>query len=315
MATEIFAECGCLVARGSGMETYAMRCGAAEERGTMECFPLFPGVALAYTEFRAASCRMRSQALPNVLEIAYCQAGRFECAYKRDYVTYLGAGDFAVSVLSPEQAPPSFPLGYYDGVTLIVDRAQTGATFAGVVEDVAIDWMALEEKFCCGRCCAVAPASPELRRVFEALWAVREAPQRGYLRLKVLECFYLLTQMLPEVLPAAAYYSTQQIAKVKAVREALVAHPERREPLKVLAAHHGMSLTALKECFKAVYGKPVAAFQREYRMHLAAKWLCETTLSVAEIAGRLGYENPNKFSSAFKAVMGETPSVYRRARR
>ena len=50
-------------------------------------------------------------------------------------------------------------------------------------------------------------------------------------------------------------------------------------------------------------------------MQVAARWLVETELSVAEIAGRLGYENPNKFSSAFKRVIGETPSAYRRARR
>ena len=59
--------------------------------------------------------------MPNILEIAYCQAGRFECEYKHGYVTYLGEGDFAVSILAPEQEPPAFPIGYYDGIAIIVD--------------------------------------------------------------------------------------------------------------------------------------------------------------------------------------------------
>lgn len=102
---------------------------------------------------------------------------------------------------------------------------------------------------------------------------------------------------------------------MKQLAEALTCDLDTHPPLAALAAQYGMSLTALKDCFKAVYGKPIATFQREYRMQVAARWLVETGLSVAEIAGRLGYENPNKFSSAFKRVIGETPSAYRRARR
>ena len=76
-----------------------------------------------------------------------------------------------------------------------------------------------------------------------------------------------------------------------------------------------MSLTALKDCFKAVYGKPIHAFQREYKMQAATRLLVTTEMSVAEISGRLGYENPNKFSTAFKEVLGLSPSEYRKKRK
>lgn len=76
-----------------------------------------------------------------------------------------------------------------------------------------------------------------------------------------------------------------------------------------------MSLTALKDCFKAVYGKPIHAFQREYKMQAATRLLITTEMSVAEISGRLGYENPNKFSTAFKEVLGLAPSEYRKKRK
>ena len=75
-----------------------------------------------------------------------------------------------------------------------------------------------------------------------------------------------------------------------------------------------MSLTALKDCFKAVYGKPIHAFQREYKMQAATKLLISTSLSITEIAGRLGYENPNKFSTSFKEIIGQSPSEYRKQR-
>ena len=57
--------------------------------GTMQCIHLFPGIDLAYTSFQAFSCFSRNKAMPHILEIAYCSAGRYECEYKRDYFTYL----------------------------------------------------------------------------------------------------------------------------------------------------------------------------------------------------------------------------------
>ena len=84
--------------------------------------------------------------------------------------------------------------------------------------------------------------------------------------------------------------------------------------MKSIADRYGMSLTALKDCFKAVYGKPIHAFQREYKMQTATKLLVTTKLSIAEIAGMVGYENPNKFSAAFKEIIGQSPSEYRKSR-
>lgn len=88
-----------------------------------------------------------------------------------------------------------------------------------------------------------------------------------------------------------------------------------RETLKSMALRYDMSLTTLKDCFKAVYGKPIHAFQREYKMQAATKLLVTTNLSVTEISGKLGYENPNKFSTAFKEIIGLSPTEYRKSRR
>ena len=248
---------------------YQMQCDTPN--GFMHCYHLFPGIDLAYSTFEASSCRMRNRAMPNILEIAYCRAGRFECEYKHGFVTYLGEGDFAVSLLSPEREPPEFPIGYYDGVAFIIDLDITGLIFENVVE--------------------------------------------GYLRLKVLESLFLLSQMLPqENFETAAYYSANQIKKVKALKCELANQLDSRETLKNIADRYGMSLTALKDCFKAVYGKPIHAFQREYKMQTATKLLVTTKLSIAEIAGMVGYENPNKFSAAFKEIIGQSPSEYRKSR-
>ena len=292
---------------------YQMQCDTPN--GFMHCYHLFPGIDLAYSTFEASSCRMRNRAMPNILEIAYCRAGRFECEYKHGFVTYLGEGDFAVSLLSPEREPPEFPIGYYDGVAFIIDLDITGLIFENVVEGVSINLKELIDKFCVGHCCSVIKTPPNLRHVFQEICEARDTVPMGYLRLKVLESLFLLSQMLPqENFETAAYYSANQIKKVKALKCELANQLDSRETLKSIADRYGMSLTALKDCFKAVYGKPIHAFPREYKMQTATKLLVTTKLSIAEIAGMVGYENPNKFSAAFKEIIGQSPSEYRKSR-
>lgn len=298
----------------AGEIKYQIQCDT--HNGFMHCNHLFPGIDLAYSTFQASTCIMRSKSMPNILEIAFCQTGRFECEYKHGYVTYLGEGDFAVSILAPEQEPPAFPIGYYDGIAIIVDMDITGPIFENIVEGVSIDLNELVHKFCAGHCCSVIKTPPNLLHVFQEICDVKDTAPMGYLRLKVLESFFLLSQMLPqESFETAAYYSAAQIKKVKALKAELMEHLDTKETLKSMAIRYGMSLTALKDCFKAVYGKPIHAFQREYKMQAATRLLVTTEMSVAEISGRLGYENPNKFSTAFKEILGQSPSEYRKKRK
>ena len=281
--------------------------------GTMHNFHVFPGVELSYTTFYANSCFQRHKSMPNVLEIAYCKAGRYECEYKRGFLTYLGEGDFAVSVISSQREEPIFPTGFYDGIAIIIDTEISGSTFSGGVEGIAIDWTALSQKFCTERCCAVMKAPPKLLQLFNELCEQENQENLGYLRLKLLELFFCLSNMLPqENLEISAYFSGEIIKKVKDLKVYLMSHLDAKISLRDLAERYSLSLTTMKDCFRAVYGKPIHAFQREYKMQAATKLLVTTRLTISEIAGRIGYENPNKFSTAFKGIIGISPSEYRK---
>lgn len=79
-----------------------------------------------------------------------------------------------------------------------------------------------------------------------------------------------------------------------------------------LARLVGLSPTALKSCFKGVYGMPPYTYLRTYRMERASEMLRQGELPVSDIAATVGYGSPSKFTAAFKALMGVTPSAYRR---
>ena len=60
------------------------------------------------------------------------------------------------------------------------------------------------------------------------------------------------------------------------------------------------------------YGESIYSNQKRNRMNLAANMLLQDKAKeIQEIAFCLGYENPGKFSSAFRSVMGLSPAEYR----
>ena len=63
--------------------------------------------------------------------------------------------------------------------------------------------------------------------------------------------------------------------------------------------------------FKSILDK----LEKEYKIQMAAQLLLTTQLSISEIAGKIGYSNPNKFSSAFRSIIGMSPREYRNAKK
>jgi AraC-like DNA-binding protein len=79
-----------------------------------------------------------------------------------------------------------------------------------------------------------------------------------------------------------------------------------------LSKQYDIPATSMKKCFREIYGDSIYSYQKRYRMNIAANLLMEDfKIEIQEIALRMGYENPGKFSSAFKSVMGVSPAKYR----
>ena len=289
---------------------YQIDCDTSD--GTMQTYHLFEGVDLAYFSFNATSCFARERSFKNILEISYCSKGRYEAEYKRNFFTYQGDGDIAITVLSPHADKPTFPIGIYEGVALIVDMDVANNKLSSVIDGVTINMRDLVTKFCAGNCCSVMKATPELEHVFEEICCASNKSKIGYLRIKTLEILFLLSEILPqENLSIAAYYPKTTIDKIKKLKSDLTTSLEAKITLEMWAEKYDLNLTTMKECFKAIYGKPIYSFQKEYRIQFAANLLLSTNLSITEIAGNIGYTNPNKFSTVFKEIIGLSPREYR----
>lgn len=99
------------------------------------------------------------------------------------------------------------------------------------------------------------------------------------------------------------------------VRKALAAMRQNLErPLSLIELSRGLSCQprTLDRRFRNRLGAPPGTVYRHLRLSAARKLLENSTLGVAEIALRCGYESPAALTRAMRAHYGATPSVLRR---
>ena len=78
-----------------------------------------------------------------------------------------------------------------------------------------------------------------------------------------------------------------------------------------LAAKYGISLTALKMNFRALFGFPLARFVRFHALSKAHYLIATTRQSIDDISGEVGYSNRTAFNQAFKKQFRYLPSAVR----
>jgi AraC-like DNA-binding protein len=88
--------------------------------------------------------------------------------------------------------------------------------------------------------------------------------------------------------------------------------PDRAWTVASLAQASNMSRSAFAQRFTALVGVPVLEYLTVWRMNLSQTWLAQG-LSMAEVAGRTGYQSEAAFARAFKRVRGTAPGRLRRA--
>ena len=125
----------------------------------------------------------------------------------------------------------------------------------------------------------------------------------------------LLLKLAEDGAPARDFDSTiltkRQVDLAKEAERILAGDLSKRKSIESIAAELGVKPTALKTCFKGVYGAPISEYLHKKRMRTAALLLETGDDSVAAIAHSVGFANAGKFSEAFKRAYGTTPLKYR----
>lgn len=249
----------------------------------------------------------------DLLCIDYCRQGRMEYPAGPDAYSYVEAGDLKLDRRLEHQGHFTFPLAHYHGITVGFALPQAAQSLKEWIREFPVDLARLQNKFCSSRHPKVLHGAPSIDHIFQELYAVPEQIKLPYFRIKVLELLlYLDALELPKDAEKPYFYKSQ-VEKVKAIHRLLTGELERHYTIAELSERFSVPATALKECFKSIYGQPINTYMRNFRMDQAALLLQqEPQMGVAEIAGRVGYDSSSKFAAAFKEVKGKTPLEYRR---
>lgn len=109
-----------------------------------------------------------------------------------------------------------------------------------------------------------------------------------------------------------AYDSQTQV--INEIHAFLIDDLKNRYTIEALSSKFHINQTTLKTSFKTMFGQPIAAYMKEYRIKRAKELLGHSDMPISQIAYEVGYENQSKFTAAFKDVTGMLPKEYRKKR-
>lgn len=284
-----------------------------EGKGTMTVYDVFDGVQVIYNDFHCAnSPEVFSNISQKHLEINHCLHGRFECHFEDDRYGYLSEGDLGINDWSIGRIVSCFPLGYYEGVEIMIDVEK--AAQSSFLKILHIDIEKLAEKVVANHKVFIMRSTEQIQHIFMEMYNVSDEIFYDYLKIKVAELLLFLQQLpFNEDKDNRHYYTSNQIQAIKYVRSFLSEHLDSKVSLHELIQPYHVSESVFRRCFKDIYGKPVYQWHKEYRLQTSRKLLEESNHSIIEIASMVGYDNPSKFSSAFYQFFGQKPLSYRKS--
>ena len=302
-------------ANGEDGADSACRCFHLENEsgvGDITMYQVFPGIELVYNDMHMAYCNKNQQPAPDVMEINYCREGRCECLFGEHQYCYMSAGDLSFCSLQESSHQSEFPTAHYHGITVTVNFSMVTEEMKKVLELLSVDLERIRALSMASDFIMIR-ANSTVEHIFSELYRVPETIRLGYIRVKILELLLVLTGLdAVSERSERAHFSEIQIEAIKEIHDFLVAHYNEHYTIDDLSERFGISPTAMKKCFKGVYGDSVYAYMKLYRLQVAERLLKESDMTVAEIAAQVGYLNPNKFTSAFCAQYGMPPTVFRK---
>lgn len=280
--------------------------------GNIAVYQAFPGMELIYNDMHMEYCNKTQNPQKSVIEINYCREGRCECAFGERSYCYMSVGDLSICSLQGRTHTSEFPTSHYHGITITIDYNGITDEMKKILELLSVDLTRILD-FAQKQDFYMVRANKTVQHIFSELYNVQDHIKLSYIRIKLLELLLILTEMeFNNYKMDYVYFSKGQRDCIRQIHDFIVENITEHYTIKELSERFEISSTAMKRCFKGMYGAPVYAYLRTYRLQIAEKLLHENQLSVGEIATQIGYANPNKFTSAFRDEYGITPTEYQK---
>ena len=270
------------------------------------------GIEVAFFNLKGETFSFSHKHRPYTLIVDFCKKGRIGWTMQNGDTIFAGENDFMIrNGDSCAQSRVKLPLGFYSGISVSFDlqlidpvcipKTDTDFSFDGIVKN-----------FCLKEYSQSFAAEAFITGIFSNL---QDENLQCVKPLFKLNCYSLLIYLgaFDRFKHCKLRLNSQiKTEKIRKIADFLKKDLQKRYTIADLSEIFGINPTSLQESFKDIIGQTVDDFVKEIRMNRAADLLSDTSLSIGEIAHRLGYKNQGKFSSAFKQRQGIGPFEYRK---
>ncbi|MBQ8941026.1 MAG: helix-turn-helix transcriptional regulator [Firmicutes bacterium] len=277
---------------------------------------VFEGIQAVYNELNLENCRRTVPPLDDVIQINFCMAGRYECRISDRYFFYVSHGDLSVGTVGRPETHGSLPTRHFCGISLYIETEKVKELQPWLESETGIDLKAV---------LALAVSRPRYFIIrdnarFNELFSVMIKCQKEHclplLKIKTLELLALLSRTETAVLATEpVYISPKHVLLAKKLQERITDDLAEHLTIGQLAEEFQAAPTTVKTAFRSVYGISIGGYRKIYRLQEAQKLLRESDLPISEVAAKVGYTNPGKFSSVFKETFSVTPGEYKKSAR
>lgn len=281
--------------------------------GDMIVHQVFDGVFLMYNDFHMASYKSVYQAAETVLAVDYCREGSLTMEWECGMYCMKKPGSICIDSRVHHKGMTYFPTKHYHGITIGFASTLAAKALETQASGIPVDLAAIRKKFCGEDGYFMISENVTLKRLFTDLYQVPEHAKIPYFRAKVLELLVCLAAMeAKEIKDGGTYFYKDKVEKARAVQKLITENLDKEYTIAELADQFSISQTALKECFKSIYGKPIYTWLQEYRIEKAREFLTtKEDMSICDVAYAVGYKSQAKFGAVFKKLCGLTPKEYR----
>ncbi|WP_130838585.1 helix-turn-helix domain-containing protein [Lachnoclostridium sp. Marseille-P6806] len=281
--------------------------------GDMIIYPVFDGIYLMYNDFHMAHYDSMYQAAETVLAVDYCREGSLIMECDNGFYQMKKSGNVCVDSRVHHKGVARFPASHFHGITIGFESPIAEKALTKEAPGIEIDLMTVRDKYCGKDGFSILKDNETLRRIFTDLYQVPERARQNYFRTKILELLVCLSALEKSgTKEEHTYFYRDQVEKTTVAMKLMTEDLRQSYTIEKLSDRFGLSATALKDCFKSMYGKPIYTWLKEYRIQTACELLMtQPEKSIGDIAFEVGYDSAGKFSGAFKKICGMTPKEYR----
>lgn len=273
---------------------------------------VFHGISIAYQCAHTQNANQPNACNGNsVFKIFHCKQGRMECSIDDNYC-YISQGDLLIVNAQSLSDSLFFPINHYHGTVITIDTDVAPKCLSCFLSDVNVQPRTIMKKFCSETNFFIARSNASFEHIFSELYNIPEEIYIGYLKIKILELMLFLSVFgIDKSENEKRTLSPSKALIAKKASAIVFDRMNERITIEHLAEVMNVSASSIKAAFKSVYCVSFYTFIKTGKMESAAHLLENSSMTITEIAGEHGYDNPGKFAAAFKSVKGISPSEYR----